>query len=167
MALQLSFDVSDKITTIRLSGSLNENSSALDGVEVNPVFDLHLDLRDLKSINSLGIRNFRNWIFQIRCQRLKLFYCPRIFVNQLNLVDGFVPPKTEIESFFTPYYSEVTGEKTQLLFTKYLEYKYENGLWKLYVPKVEDSQGNEMELDVMREQYFRFLSVYKGTGSRS
>lgn len=161
MALQLSFNVNDKVTTIYLKGSLDEYSSALDSVEVNPSFDLHLDLKELKAINSLGIRNFRDWIFSVNCQRLKLFYCPRVFVNQLNLVDGFMPPKTEIESFFVPYYSEHTGEETQVLFTRYLEFRYDRGFLKLFVPKVQDSEGHEMELDVMRDQFFRFLSIYK------
>lgn len=161
MALQLSFSVSDKITTLHLKGSLDEHSSALDGVEVNPDFDLHLDLKDLTAINSLGIRNFHDWIFGVKCQKLKLFHCPRVFVNQLNMVDGFMPSKTEIESFFVPYYAEETGQEVQVLFTKYLEFKYERGLLRLSVPKIQDSKGHTMELDVMRDQYFRFLTIYK------
>ncbi|WP_413568355.1 hypothetical protein ACLWBD_12180 [Bdellovibrio sp. HCB117] len=160
MALQLSFSVSDKCTTILLKGSLNEYSSALDGVEVNPNFDLSIDLKDLQAINSLGIRNFHNFIQRVRCQRLKLFYCPRVFVNQLNMVEGFLPDKAEIESFFVPYFSEQSGEDAQVLFTKFLEYKKVKDKIVLSIPEMQDSQGNRMDLDVFKDQYFRFLDKY-------
>ncbi len=160
MPLQLSFSIADKTTTILLKGSLNEYSSALDGVEVNAQFDLNLDLKDLTSINSLGIRNFHAWIYSIECQRLRLFHCPRVFVNQLNLVDGFLPPKTEIESFFVPYFSEKSGEETSVLFTKFLEYKSVAGKTQISFPKISDSLGNPMELDVLEDTYFRFLDAY-------
>ncbi|WP_295901134.1 hypothetical protein [uncultured Bdellovibrio sp.] len=161
MALQLSFSISDKCTTILLRGSLNEYASALDGVEVNPNFDLNIDLKDLKSINSLGIRNFHAWIHRIQCQRLRLFYCPRPFINQMNLVEGFLPDKAEIESFFVPYYSERTGEDAMVLYTKYLEYKKsDDGKVVLSFPEMQDSEGNKMELDIFKDQYFRFLDKY-------
>lgn len=160
MALQLSFSVSDKCTTLLLRGKLNEYASALDGVEVNPHFDLHIDLKDLEAINSLGIRNFQTWIHKVRCEKLRLFHCPRAFINQMNLVEGFLPAKTEIESFFVPYYSEQTGEATKVLYTKYLEYKKENGKVSLSIPEVRDSQGVKMDLDVFKDQYFRFLDKY-------
>jgi hypothetical protein len=75
-----------------------------------------------------------------------------VFVNQLNLVDGFLPPKTEIESFFVPYFSERTGEETQVLFTKFLEYKVMGGKIKLTLPDVRDSNGDKMEIDTMEDQ---------------
>lgn len=160
MALQLSFNVADKCTTIHLKGSLNEYSSSLDGVDVNPRFDLDIDLRELTALNSLGIRNFQKWIFNVRCERLRLFYCPRLFVNQINLIEGFLPKKTEVESFFVPYFSEKTGEDAAVLFTKYLEYKKVEGKIVLSYPEVLDSQGEAMELDVTSDQYFRFLNTY-------
>ncbi|UOF01406.1 hypothetical protein [Bdellovibrio reynosensis] len=160
MALQLAFSVQDKCTTIQLKGSLNEYSSMLDGVEVNPSFDLHIELKDLQAINSLGIRNFHNWIKKIKCQRLRLFYCPRAFVNQMNLVEGFLPEKAEIESFFVPYFSETTGEDKMVLFTKFLEYKKENDKLILKIPEFYDNDNNKMELDVFKDQYFRFLEKY-------
>ena len=43
MALQLSFNVADKCTTIHLKGSLNEYSSSLDGVDVNLILPKKTD----------------------------------------------------------------------------------------------------------------------------
>lgn len=160
MALDLKFNVEDNCTILQLKGDLNEYSSALDNVVVNPAFDLHIDLKDLTAINSLGIRNFISWIHKVECQRLRVFFCPRVFVVQLNMVDGFLPKKAEIESFFVPYYSEVSGEDAMVLFTKYLEYKKEDGKTVLKIPTVHDSQGVKMELDVFLDQYFRFLDTY-------
>lgn len=160
MGLNLSFSISDKCTTIMMSGSMNEYSSALDTVEVNPEFDLHIDLKELVSINSLGIRNFHSWISRIKCEKLKLFYCPRSFVVQMNMINNFLPAKVEIESFFVPYFSEITGEESTALFTKYLEYRKTEGKVILNIPELFDSQGNKMELDIMKDVYFRFLDFY-------
>lgn len=160
MALQLSFRIEDGCTTIQVKGSLNEYSSALDGVVVNPNFDLSLDLRGLEAINSLGVRNFHSWIKKVQCQRLRLFYCPRVFINQVNLVERFLPAKAEIESFFVPYYSETTGEDAMVLFTKFLEYKKVDGKVVMSIPEALDSQGVKMEMDAFADQYFKFLEVY-------
>lgn len=160
MAIQLSFNINDKCTTISISGSLNEYVSALDGVEVNPEFDLNIDMKELSSINSLGVRNFYTWIHKIKCPKIRFFYCPRTFVNQLNLIDNFLPKRAEIESFFVPYFSEKSGEEAKALFTKHLEYKKVNDEIILSVPTLYDSQGEKMDLDVSRDQYFRFLNHY-------
>lgn len=160
MGLQLSFSISEKCTTIYIRGNLNEHSSALNGVVVNPEFDLHIDLKDLTAINSLGIRNFNQWIHNIKCKKLIFFYCPRSFINQLNLVNGCIPPRSEIDSFFVPFYSEETGEDANVLFTKYLEYIKDNDKIVLRPPQVTDSQGNKMEYDILADQYFRFLNKY-------
>lgn len=160
MALQLAFSVEDKCTTIKLNGSLNEYSSALNGVEVNPLYDLNIDLKDLTAINSLGIRNFQIWINRIKCQKLRLFYCPRVFIHQLNMVEGFLPSKSEIESFFVPYYSDITGEENLVLFTKELEYKKVSGKVVISAPTLYDSQNSKMEIDTLSERYFRFLDFY-------
>lgn len=160
MALQLSFSIDDQCTTISITGSLNEYSSALDEVDVNPEFDLNIDLKGVTAINSLGVRNFNAWIHKIKCAKLRLFYCPRSFITQLNLIDDFVPEKAEIESFFVPYFSEKSGEEANALFTKYLEYKKVDGAIVLNLPVMLDSQGEKMDLDIMRDQYFRFLNKY-------
>lgn len=160
MALQLSFNVEDKTTTIRLKGTLNENASALDGVVLNASYNLHLDLRDLAAINSVGIRHFKIWINKVKCQKIRLFYCPRVFINQLNLVTNFVPEGTEIESFFVPYTSETLAEEKMVLFTKELEYRKEMGILTFNFPRVLDSQDHEMEIDTHQKMYFRFLDKY-------
>ena len=158
--LNLSFSVADKTTTIVLKGSLNEYSSALDGVDINPTFDLNLDFKDLTGVNSLGTRNFHKWIHSIECQRLRLFHCPSVFVNQMNMVDGFLPLKAEIESFFVPYFSEKTSEEANVLFTKFLEFRQVNGSIKIRYPDVRDRKGETMMLDILEDKYFRFLEKY-------
>lgn len=160
MSLNLTFSVQDKCTTLSLRGSLNEYSSALDGVEVNSSYDLNVNLKDLQGINSLGIRNFQNWVHAVRCEKLRMFFCPRAFINQLNMVHSFLPEKAEIESFFVPYFSEVTSEDQNVLFIKDQNFKKVNGKVELTFPKVFDSKNNEMELDVFKEHYFRFLDHF-------
>lgn len=160
MALKVAFKVEEKCTILILTGDLNEHSSALDSISVNPDFDLHIDLQGLGALNSLGVRNFSKWIHEVQCSNLRFFYCPRNFVTQLNLVKNFIPTKSEIESFFVPYYSEALGEEQRVLFTKSLDYRKEHGQVVLNFPEVLDSKRNVMDLDVFRDQYFRFLEIY-------
>lgn len=160
MALQLSFKVEDKCTTIRLMGSLSGSGSPLDSVVVNPNFDLNLDLRELNAVNSLGIRNFHNWISTVQCQRMRLLFCPYVFINQVNMVKGFLPAKAEIESFFVPYFSDGTGEEKMVLLTKLLDYNKIDGKIVVNPPELFDSLGVKMEMDIFPDQYFKFLDIY-------
>lgn len=114
-----------------------------------------LDLAGVTAINSVGIREWIKWVKSFPTSiKLKVRHCPKIIVDQINMVAGFLPAGTDIESFYVPYYSENSGTEKMVLFEKGKEYD-ENG----FNPpaEVKDETGEVMEMDVIEAKYFKFL----------
>jgi hypothetical protein len=81
--------------------------------------------------------------------------CPKIVVDQINMVLGFLPAGTKVESFFVPYYSEASGNEKMILFVNGREFK--DG--KVSPPEgVNDEGGAPMEMDVIEAKYFKFVA---------
>lgn len=112
-----------------------------------------LRLKDVKSINSCGIREWIKWITANKGQ-IELFECPKVIVDQVNMVDGFLPSNAKVMSFLVPYYNDDSGSEKNVTYTFGKEYN-EGGL--LAPPMVKDDDGNEMEMDVVEAKYFKFL----------
>ena len=69
------------------------------------------DLEEVTAINSCGIREWINWLKTSPDTKLVFRNCPKIIVDQFNMVAGFFPMNGEIESFYVPYYCETSGSK--------------------------------------------------------
>ncbi len=161
MPLKITTDLIDETVLLTLQGSLNEYSSELHEVEVHHAYDLSLDLRYLTAINSIGIRNFQNWINKVQSKRIIFLRCPRNFVHQLNMVHGFLPSRSEIRSFYVTYFSEATGAEIEKLFVRDIDYEVVHGECVIKAAEVRDAYGNLMEIDDIKGQFFKFLKVYK------
>jgi hypothetical protein len=148
----------DKVV-IRMSGKMNETAD-LEMIMLPKASSIEIDLIDLTLINSMGIRIFRNFALSISSPELLFSYCPRIFIDQVNMVADFIPRHSRILSFYVPYYNEVSGEEKSVLFTRNEQFTVENGVPALRPPLVQDSNGGEMEMDVVGERYFSFLRKF-------
>lgn len=160
MAINMILTTSDKCTFLAIEGSLIDYLSELDGIKINPALDLRVDLKGLKLINSVGVRHFHSWSSNIECKALTFFNCPPIFVYQLNLVPHFLPARSQIESFFVPYYSDSTQEEKLVLYVKGIHFERVAGKVVVNKPAVHDSEGHPMELDIATDRYFNFLNDY-------
>ena len=114
-----------------------------------------IDLEGVTAINSVGIREWIKWIKGFPASlKLSVRRCPKIIVDQINMVAGFLPPSTTVESFFVPYYADGSGSEKMVLFEKGKEYK--DG--ELHPPaEIKDDSGELMEMDVIEAKYFKFL----------
>jgi hypothetical protein len=108
----------------------------------------------VKSINSCGIREWIKWIGSAGPVNVEYVECPKIIVDQINMVQGFLPKTGRVQSFYVPYYSEALDQERNVLFTLGKEYT-DQGLSE--TPVIKDDQGNEMEMDVVEAKYFKFL----------
>ncbi len=116
--------------------------------------EIEVNLAALKSINSCGIREWIKW-FNTNPKGTILFYeCPKIIIDQINMVQGFLVSNARVMSFFVPYYNEDVGSELNVLF-KYGQEFTEDGVKPPQV--VKDDQGNLLEMDVVESKYFRFL----------
>ena len=117
-----------------------------------PALKLHLG--KVKSINSCGIREWIKWISNAGSVPIHYFDCPKIIVDQINMVQGFLPASGKVQSFYVPYYSEEAGSEKSVLFSYGKEYG-DQGLNQ--PPSVKDDDGNAMDMDVVEAKYFKFL----------
>jgi anti-anti-sigma regulatory factor len=144
----------DKIS-LSINGHIDEESVfetlALDGVN-----KISVDLSQVSAINSVGIREWIKWSKSLSSvASITIENCPKVVVDQVNMVAGFLPPNARIESFFVPYYSDDSGEEVMVLF-KRGEHFDDSGV---RAPEgLKDSAGNDMEIDVIEAKYFKFIN---------
>jgi hypothetical protein len=137
-----------------IHGIMDEDLSYSDLNISNPS-ELVISFEKVLSINSCGIREWIRWLMLQPNLKITYRLCPKVVVDQINMVDGFLPKNGAVESFFVPYYSEETGNEMQVLFSFGKEFDH-NGLRPPEV--VKDPAGNAMEMDVIESKYFRFLA---------
>lgn len=142
----------DKLV-VQMAGAIDEdvdfNQYSLAGNQ-----QVEVELAGLKSINSCGIREWIKWMGTAGSAAITFSNCPKVIVDQINMVDGFLPPTGKVLSFYVPYYNDDTGAEKNVLFKYGTEFN-ESGVTP--PASVKDDQGNEMEMDVIESKYFKFL----------
>lgn len=113
-----------------------------------------INVRSVKSINSCGIREWIKWLSSAGSAAVTYHECPKMIVDQINMVQGFLPTNGKVASFFVPYFSEQAGTEKNVLFTYGKEFT-ESGVTP--PAGVKDDGGNAMEMDVVEAKYFKFL----------
>lgn len=139
---------------IEVKGNIDEDAS-FQPPELGGATSVSLDLEGVTAINSVGIREWIKWVKSIPTSvQLSVRRCPKIIVDQINMVAGFLPTGTTIESFYVPYYSDASGNEKMVLFENGKEYKGS----EVFAPsEVKDDSGEAMEMDVIEAKYFKFL----------
>lgn len=140
----------------RVEGSIDEDASfteaSLDGAS-----RIVVDLQQVSAINSCGIREWVKWVRTAPVGIEMVFKnCPKVIVDQANMVSGFLPENSVVESFYVPYFCEESGAEKMVLFTKGKEF----GDGQLNPPESVkcDESGQEMEMDVIEAKYFKFIT---------
>jgi hypothetical protein len=125
-----------------------------------------LDLKNVKSINSVGIREWLNWIRPLAEKSdFVLENCPKAVVFQFNMVEGFLPPRSTVSSFYVPFYCEKCDKEDSVLFNVGKEIKAAGGkveiAFDVKTAAICEDKANaancEMEMDVTEAKYFQFL----------
>lgn len=144
---------------IRLAGPLNEDSD-MSLVIIPPTPAIEVDLSELTKINSVGIRNFVAWVAKLSAPQVTFTFCPRFFIDQVNMIANFIPERAKINSFYVPYYSKDTDEEKNVLYTRGQQYEVkDDGTFTVTHPLVKDANGQEMDLDAL-DRYFSFLAKF-------
>jgi anti-anti-sigma regulatory factor len=146
----------DKVV-IDVTGNVDEDAN-FQPVDVGGATNVVLDLNGVTAINSVGIREWIKWVKAFPATvKLTVRKCPKIIVDQINMVAGFLPAGTRIESFFVPYYSDASGSEKMVLFENGKEFKDGGDL--AFPSEVKDDSGEAMEMDVIEAKYFKFLKA--------
>lgn len=138
---------------VRVTGTIDEDVDftpySLEGPGT-----VEFALSGVKSINSCGIREWIKWVNTAGSANVLYYECPKIIVDQINMVQGFLPASGQVVSFFVPYYSEQSGSEKAVLFKTGEEFDTSGNIKP---PSVRDESGTEMEMDVVEAKYFKFL----------
>lgn len=99
----------DKTLEVQAIGSINEDFEI--PLECIVGFDLvRLDLSQIRTINSEGTRQFRNWLFEIEEKlvgvKVKIIKIQPVVVRQFTMMHNYFNDSVEIESVFVPFYCE-------------------------------------------------------------
>lgn len=118
---------------------------------------VEVDLRGLTALNSAGLRQWKDWIRRLGPRALVLQECPPFFIDQINMIEGLLPEKTRIVSFWVPYINAETESESQVRWIH--GHHFKNGGIREF-PSAQDSLGHPLQIDVPRDKFFRFLKKY-------
>lgn len=135
------------------SGSIDE--SLANFISIFPeVPSMTINLDQVSSINSTGIREWIKLMDKIGSSEIKLIKCPKVFIDQVNMVKDFLPENALIESFYVPYFSETKNSELKILFERGRHFT------KNFInckETIADEAGTIYELDVISSKYFKFI----------
>lgn len=142
----------DKLT-VQMAGTIDEDID-FSQYNISGNSAIEVELGGLKSINSCGIREWIKWMGTAGGAQISFVNCPKVIVDQINMVDGFLPSTGKVLSFYVPYYNDESGSEKNVLFRYGSEY---NDQGVTPPASVKDNDGNDMEMDVIESKYFKFL----------
>jgi hypothetical protein len=139
---------------VTFAGHIDEDAQFSD-LDLGGTSKVIVDLENVSAINSCGIREWIKWIRTAPASAHVIYKkCPKIIVDQINMVAGFLPENGKVESFFVPYYSDASGDEKMILFSEGKEFKGN----EVFPPgEVKDESGDAMEMDVIEAKYFKFI----------
>jgi hypothetical protein len=161
MEFQSTQKLEGNVLHLSFMGTIDEDTNFPE-VDLNGVSSVQLDLNGIKSINSVGIREWLDWIRPVAEKTdIVLENCPKSMVFQFNMVDGFLPPRSSVKSFFVPFFCESCDKEQNLLFNVGREVRAEGGNVTIDFDAKQASGCAEgscgLEMDVTEAKYFQFL----------
>lgn len=137
------------------SGRLDETFHKVAD-QISALGECSFNLKDMTSINSSGVRQWILLMRKMKSANIFLYECPKVFIEQANMVKDFIPTNAKIMSFYVPFYNEKNGTEKSILFSLNQDYTDD----KIFPLKsVVDEKGDEMEIDAVESKYFRFIKT--------
>lgn len=165
MDLKIQHSLNVGILELVLEGSFNE-STVFDDVPIKGVEEIYVDFNGVKFINSTGINKWVRWTQTLETDyptvKMKFFNCPKVIVDQINAVKGFLPKNAKVESFWLPFYCDESDRREYVLLTRETDFSEEIGAEKQWVniPECQCSESSTpCEPDIMPAKYFAFLKA--------
>lgn len=148
--LDIKINLENNIAEVILAGRIDEdaNFEALTSCNAD---SFHLNFSGVSLINSCGVRELINLVTALT-QKSKIIYksCPQIMIEQMNMVEGFLPSNASIESFYAPYFDPDADEEIKVLLKS-------DEISNKKAPTKKNDSGTELEFDALEAQYFNFI----------
>jgi hypothetical protein len=148
--------------TMRLIGEINERSE-IQMPELKEVKTITFDFMHINHINSSGIRFWIQFVQTIPPEIIPHFKnLPKIIVDQMSMVVGFMPKGSVIDSFEMPFFCDKCNKSEREMLQKDLHFMQATGTTasNLRLPRVGCGQTIcEMTPDMLPKKYLRFLEI--------
>lgn len=120
--------------------------------------EVYIDLNEVKAINSIGIRSWILFFNDLVKTHFIFLNCPKAIVMQMNMVEGFLPENSTVETMHVPFFCEDCDKEVDIIFEVGKEVRVEGDQIKFEYDKTKICKpGCEPELDVSVVKFFRFL----------
>lgn len=124
------------------------------------ILRIHLD--QVTRLNSMGLRSWILWMKTIPKQMLIEFHgCARGVVDQMSILDGFLPLSARVQSFQLPYRCSQCEHEELVLAVRERDFMEATSDFKekVLLPETRSCPQckGTMEWDIIPERYFSFL----------
>ena len=142
---------------LALKGSINETCNWPD-LSGQPLGHLHIDLQEVRLINSFGCRDWANWITGFKASKgISLHNCPEVFTRQLNIFETLVPKSAVIQSFYVNYICLSCSHEQAMLLERDKDYSPQQlPLLPKSIPC--PNCHAQMDLETTGDNHFQFLN---------
>ncbi|NRA45295.1 MAG: hypothetical protein HRU09_10105 [Oligoflexales bacterium] len=156
MDLTYRIDTEEDVDIISFNGHINEDAEiALAGLKEQLNKDCVFNLKEIKSINSCGVRAWINFIRDVDKSRTIIFEeCPPEVVSQINMIPNF-KGNSKIRSVYSSYVCDNCDFQKLELFQegKNLPKNSEAQVPQVQCPRC----GSIMEMEELEEEFFGWL----------
>ena len=140
---------------LTLTGELDEDVFLKDTPHTG-FKNITVNFDKLVSINSCGVREWINWATKIHeTTSVTVKLMPIVLVTQMNTVHGLFPLRTQVESFYVPYFCQDCDVIKNILFQNGTE--FDNAILKSDLKFTCEHCQKALEIDVNESKYFSFL----------
>ena len=146
-----------KAIEYKISGCIDESLSGFANLFTGES-SLIINLEAVTAINSVGIREWIKLMKMLNNAKILLTHCPKVFIDQVNMVNGMLSENSQIKSFYVPYFSEKKNAEMVLLFEKDIHFSKD---FVNYNTTISGDDGFTYDLDVIADRYFKFAKTIK------
>ncbi len=149
---------------IILLGGIIDGDANFSKITPKKSSQLIIDLKDVELLNSLGLRNWVQWVKTLDQYPSGIYLrnCPNVVVHQMNVLNGFMPLQAIVESIVIPFLCESCNTESNYLAVRGRDYKEamdgEPAHILMAFSKKCENCGENAEADIIPSKYFQFLS---------
>ncbi len=149
--------------TLHLVGHIDE-SADFSKIECPESGALVIDLSEIPHLNSIGLRTWAHWIASLK-KLSPIFFrkCTPSVINQVNVLEGFLPKGAVVESFYVPYYCEPCNKGFDILAERGKDFREATAEAGEHLAIASAAPcpncGQPAPSDIIEGKYYRFLKT--------
>lgn len=164
--MEFSYNVSEpspNTCELAMSGYFDEFARLPDDLDLTKYMQFIVDFEKVDFINSGGIKLWVNFVELLEANpEIQVVFrnCKRMIVDQINIVEGFIPKSGKVESVYVPIFCEKCEKSFN---TKQLTSEINKNFGDI-LNRSQPDECDELpkcrqyfEVDVVSNQFFRFL----------